>query len=286
MRFIKYILALLGFYFYGFWIGVLGFIIGGFISWKLSGGLAGYIARVNGLGSTRAQRIKRQALFLKTVFTLMGKLAKVDGRVSEKEIAHIEKLFAQLKLTAEHRKEAIIRFKEGADPDYSIDALLEEFTEECGESGPLKQMLMVYLIGAAIADGNLHDAETELLRQIAQSLGYNENQFQQLLAMSQGQDHFSGGRYQQSSQHNTSRGAITAAYQALGVKKTDSDADIKKTYRRLIREFHPDKLMGQGLPEDMLKKATERSQEIQAAYDLIKRYRKKNKPKSSYKPNQ
>jgi DnaJ like chaperone protein len=135
----------------------------------------------------------------------------------------------------------------------------------------------VYLIGAAIADGSLHDAETELLRHIAQSLGYNENQFQQLLQMSQGQDHFSGGQYQQSSQHNTSRSAVASAYQALGVKKTDSDADIKKTYRRLIREFHPDKLMGQGLPEDMLKKATERSQEIQAAYDLIKRYRKKNK---------
>jgi DnaJ like chaperone protein len=271
MRFIKYILAILGFYFSGFWLALLGFIVGGFISWKLSGGLVGYLARVNGLGNTRAQRATRQALFLKTVFTLMGKLAKADGRISEQEIAHIEQFFQQLGLTAEHRKEAITLFKLGASSDYSIEPLLEEFNQECGQSQALKRMLMIYLIGAAIADGHLHDAEINLLRQIAQSVGYNENQFQQLLAMTRGQDHFSGNQMSQAGNRN----ALKAAYQALGVDKKDSDAMIKKTYRRLIREFHPDKLMGQGLPEDMVKKATERSQEIQTAYALIKKSRAK-----------
>lgn len=277
MRFIKYIAAILGFYFFGFWVGVLGFFVGGFISWKLTGGLVGYLSRANGLGDTPAQRRVRQALFLKTVFTLMGKLAKADGRVSEQEIAHIEKLFRQLNLTSEHRKEAIRLFKLGSSPDFSITPLLEEFNRECGESGPLKQMLMIYLIGAANADGKIHTAESSLLRRISQSLGYSEAQLQQLLAMSRGQDHFSGGQNsnQQYGNYPSSRSSLNAAYQALGVKKTDSDADIKKTYRRLIREFHPDKLMGQGLPEDMVKKATERSQEIQTAYDFIKKSRKK-----------
>ena len=71
----------------------------------------------------------------------------------------------------------------------------------------------------------------------------------------------------------TSASAIDAAYQALGVSKDDSDAEIKKAYRRLVREYHPDKLMGQGLPEEMIKEATVRSQEIQTAYDLIKKNR-------------
>jgi len=265
MRYIKYIVAFLGFYYYGFWTGVLGFFIAGFITWKLTGGLAGYIARVNGLGNTRAQRAIRQALFLKTVFTLMGKLAKVDGRVSEQEIAHMEGLFAQLELTAEHRKDAIRLFKLGSSSDYNIEPLLEEFTNECGQSGALKRMLMIYLISAALADGNLHDAEMTLLRHIAHSLGYNDAQFEQLIAMTHGQDQFSPAQNKRS---------LSAAYQALGVKKTNSDLEIKKAYRRLIREFHPDKLMGQGLPEDMVKKATERSQEIQTAYDLIKKSRK------------
>ena len=278
MRFIKWIAAILGFYFYGFWVGLFAFFIGGFISWKLTGGLVGYIGRANGLGSTAAQRNVRQALFLKTVFTLMGKLAKADGRVSEKEIAHTQQFFEKLGLTPEHRKEAIRLFKLGANPDFSIDPLLEEFNRECGRSGPLKQMLMTYLIGTATADGNLHNAEISLLRHISQSLGYSEAYFQQLLTMARAQDHFSRGQYQHSNQQHggyaSRKSSLDAAYQALGVKKTASDAEIKKTYRRLIREFHPDKLMGQGLPEDMVKKATERSQEIQSAYDLIKKSRK------------
>ncbi len=277
MRYIKFIVAILGFYYYGFWTGVFGFFITGFITWKLTGGLDGYIARKIGLGNTRAQRATRQALFLKTVFTLMGKLAKADGRISEKEIAHMEAFFAQLGVTAEHRKEAIQLFKLGSDNHYDIEPLLEEFNHECGKSAALKQMLMTYLIGAAIADGNLHHAEMKLLSRISQALGYNEIQLQQLIAMARGQDHFSQGQYQQHADYAPTRNSLSAAYQALGVKEKDSDAEIKKAYRRLIREFHPDKLMGQGLPEDMVKKATERSQEIQAAYDLIKKYRKINK---------
>ena len=271
MGYIKFIVAFLGFYFYGFWTGVLGFFIAGFITWKLTGGLQGYIARKSGLGNTRAQRATRQALFLKTVFTLMGTLAKADGRISEKEIAHMETFFAQLGITAEHRKEAIILFKLGSGDNYDIEPLLVEFNNECEKSAALKQMLMIYLIGAAISDGNLHDAEMELLSHIARSLGYNDAQLQQLIAMTRGQDHFSHGK------QAPNRSSLSAAYQALGVKKKDSDAVIKKSYRRLIREFHPDKLMGQGLPEDMVKKATERSQEIQTAYDLIKKHRKANK---------
>ena len=204
----------------------------------------------------------------------MGTLAKADGRISEKEIAHIEQFFTQLNLTTEHRKEAITLFKKGSEPEFDIDLLLEEFNRECGGSAPLKQMLMVYLIGAAMADGVLHDAEMLLLRKISQSLGYSEEQFQQLLTMRRGQDHFSSGGNQRYNHYSTSKHSLSAAYQALGVKETDSDVDIKKSYRRLIREFHPDKLMGQGLPEDMIKEATERSKEIQTAYDIIKKSRK------------
>jgi DnaJ like chaperone protein len=71
----------------------------------------------------------------------------------------------------------------------------------------------------------------------------------------------------------TSESSIADAYKALGLTSESTDQEIKKTYRKLMSQNHPDKLMGQGLPEDMIKVATERSQEIQAAYDYLKKHR-------------
>jgi DnaJ like chaperone protein len=83
----------------------------------------------------------------------------------------------------------------------------------------------------------------------------------------------SQGSYQRAGQQVPRADELALAYQALGVEKTATDAEIKKAYRKLMSEYHPDKLIGQGLPEDMIKAATERAQEIQAAYDLIKKSR-------------
>lgn len=290
MRYIKYITSILGFFLFGHSIlgAILGFIVGSFISFKLSGGLIGNLSGFGNLGNISGLKTRRQSLFFETVFTLMGKLAKADGRVSEQEIEHVEQFMQQLNMSAEHRKQAISYFKTGANPAYAIEPLIQAFNAATATSPNLKQMLMIYLIRVALADGQLHTNEADLLKNIAQQLGYSPQFLQQLLAMLRGQDQFSGGYYHSQSQSSQYSGykeqdtnththstinALDAAYQALGVSKNDSDAQIKKTYRKLVRQYHPDKLIGQGLPEAMIKEATERSKEIQAAYDLIKKSR-------------
>ena len=85
-------------------------------------------------------------------------------------------------------------------------------------------------------------------------------------AQSQFKDSTSGGGGYRA---QTSATQLSAAYTALGVEQSSSDSQIKRAYRKLISENHPDKLIGQGMPEDMVKLATERTQEIQTAYDLI-----------------
>jgi DnaJ like chaperone protein len=60
------------------------------------------------------------------------------------------------------------------------------------------------------------------------------------------------------------------AYAALGLQPGASDAEVKRTYRRLMSRNHPDKLAARGLPESMREIAEERSREINTAYDLIK----------------
>ncbi len=279
MKFIKYIVAIIFYYFFdhSFFAGFIGLLVGGYISFKLSGGLIGQLSGFGNVGGITGIKTEKQTIFFKTAFTLMGTLAKADGRVSEQEISHVEKFMTQLNMSATHRKQAINHFKNGSKSDFKIEPLIQKFNKVTTASPNLRQMLMVYLVRVALADGELHPKETALLREIAPQLGYSDQAFEQFMAMLQGQDQFAGGSYQQGGSGGmggyTSASAIDSAYQALGVSKDNTDAEIKKSYRRLVREYHPDKLMGQGLPEAMIKEATERSQEIQTAYDLIKKSR-------------
>ena len=279
MKFIKYIVAVLFYFLFGnsLWMAFLGLLVGGFISFKLSGGLIGQLSGFGNVGGITGIKTEKQSIFFKTAFSLMGTLAKADGRVSEQEIKHVENFMTQLNMSATHRKQAINHFKEGSKSDFKVEALLQKFNQVTTTSPNLKQMLMVYLFRVALADGQLHPKELNLLREVASQVGYSAQAFEQFMAMLQGQDQFAGGGYHQGGPAGmggySSANAIDSAYQALGVSKDDSDAEIKKAYRRLVREYHPDKLMGQGLPEAMIKEATERSQEIQTAYDLIKKSR-------------
>ncbi len=94
--------------------------------------------------------------------------------------------------------------------------------------------------------------------------------FDQFIEMVKAQSQFRGS----SSPGGASKGQVSSAFAALGVSESNSDREIKKAYRKLISQNHPDKLIGQGMPADMVKLATERTQEIQTAYELIVSSRK------------
>ena len=63
-------------------------------------------------------------------------------------------------------------------------------------------------------------------------------------------------------------------YKILGVERGATQDDIKRAYRKLMSQYHPDKLIGQGMPDDMVAMATEKAKEIQVAYDLIEKSRR------------
>ncbi|HDZ16078.1 MAG TPA: co-chaperone DjlA [Methylophaga aminisulfidivorans] len=250
-------------------LGVIGAIIG-----LLMGGFADRI-RSFGIGGANPFTNKtRQAVFLETAFVLMGKLAKADGRISQVEVDHVEAFIKKLGMSGEHRQEAIRQFQRGAEAGFNIDETLVKFNQYCGNTFNLKQMLLVYLTVMALADGKLDPAEQTILEQVSAQLGYSKAEFNRILSMIMSQANFSSGRqYSSSSSGPRSASEIDDAYTALGVSKNSTDQEVKRAYRKLMSQYHPDKLMGQGVPEDMINVATEKTKEIQLAYDLIKKQR-------------
>lgn len=254
--------------------GVLGFMTGGPVLMIVGlwlGHMFDKARRRMAEAASPEEMIKIQQTFFESVFLLMGHVAKSDGHISETEISLTQSLMEQMGLTAEHKREAIRLFKLGAESDFNLDDCLNHFRAVCGGRRNLSQMLLVYVINLAIADGGADEAEIAILRKIAQGVGYSSFAFEQILRMIRAQNQFNNEGAGRSDTPTADR--LTAAYEALGVEKTVTDAELKKAWRKLMSEYHPDKLTGQGMPEDMVKAATVRSQEIQTAYDVIKKSR-------------
>lgn len=253
----KIIGIIVGYYFFGFFGAIACLFVGSVIDRMRAYGTGGMNPLQNAL---------RQTVFIETLFISMGKLAKADGHVSQNEINHAEALMQKMGMTTEHRMQAIALFKRGAEPAFDLDATYTRFMSVCGHTRHLKQVLLVYLIVMTLADGHIDQAEESLLADIATRLGYDQATFRQLIDMVLNQTHFAGGK-------PSTATALDDAYKALGVTKENTDQEIKRAYRKLISQYHPDKLIGQGLPEDMIAMATEQTKEIQLAYDLLKQSR-------------
>lgn len=268
----KIIGLILGIRYGGFFGALLGLWLGHMVD-KLFG------RRRSGFSRWRSLPVSEHPFFA-TVFLLAGQLAKADGRISEAEIAGAEKLMAEFGLSGDSRAEAIALFKRGAGAEFQLDAQLGDFLQQTAFQPGLKRILLEYLIAFALADGVLHDEERDILQRVAAGIGFNGAQFSLLLDMLQAQQYFhrggySAGGYSSSGQAGAPpRDALADAYRALGVSPDASDADIKKAYRKLMSQHHPDKLIAQGVPPEMVRLATEKTQEIQTAYELIERSRR------------
>lgn len=221
-------------------------------------------------------RAEIQQVFFKTVFSLLGHIAKADGHVSPEEIQAARSVMQQMRLDEEQSKRAIEYFTAGKQVEFYPDRCVEEFRKISHHNHALSQMLMEILIFEALADGKLDNNEERVLLTISEQIGFSQQAYQRLVHMVMGQQHFhQAGSGQAHYQQQSTEDALKEAYAVLAVSDTASDSEVKKAYRRQMNEHHPDKLVSKGMPEEMVKMATEKTQEIKSAYELIISERKK-----------
>lgn len=207
--------------------------------------------------ATQNQQV--QTVFFNASFMIMGHIAKSDGHVTENEIRVAENVMDQMNLSESMKKEAIRFFNIGKQSTFNLDATLDQVRMACGNRPSLLLIFIEFQSKMVFADGGLPSVEQrKKLAYICSKLNIGGH-----YSWHDRPHHSAHDRREYT--HNT----LHEAYEKLGIPSTSNDAEVKKAYRRLMSQNHPDKLIAKGLPPEMIKIATQKTQDIKKAYETI-----------------
>ncbi len=262
--------------------GPVGAVLGAIVGHQFDTGAANVSVGVGSVGG--AARV--QELYFPALFRVMGHVAKADGRVSEREIAAARAMMGALRLDGQQTAAAINYFGEGKAPDFVVGAALAPLQPLLRSFPQLAQFFVEVQLQAALAGNDLAPLPRARLAHVAGLLGLAAQDFARLEAMMRWRMGGAGASRGSSSSgggggggaYNSASAAdeadrLAQAYVLLEVNKSASDEQVVKAYRRQMSRHHPDKLKANGLPESMLERAKERTQQIQAAYELLRAVR-------------
>ncbi|MDO6719471.1 co-chaperone DjlA [Psychrosphaera sp. 1_MG-2023] len=229
----------------------------------------------------------KQSIFFYSTFSVMGHVAKATGRVTPEHIQTASDFMAKMRLSESQKEEARDAFREGKLPGFPLNAKLKLFKQHFGDRSDLQQFFLDILVQTAYSDSVLEQKEYDVLLKINKELGYTKRFLDQLISMWEAEVRFQAYKQKQqekykqydrrSEQREKSRQAespsLQDAYALIGASERDSTREIKRAYKRLMSQNHPDKLVAKGLPPELMELAKQKTQDIQAAYDLIKKAR-------------
>ncbi|MBT1451057.1 co-chaperone DjlA [Glaciecola sp. XM2] len=228
------------------------------------------------------ENIQKDAVFFHALFSAFGHVCKADGKVTSDEIKVASKLMDDMGLAGDIRLEAQQAFREGKERDFPLTDMLKGFREHAHGRTDILQVFIEILIAAAFADGRLTEPEIRILQKVALGLGFSQVDLQFMITRFEAAQRFrqgsgfhqrQSGQKRQYNQEYNKASALNDAYKILGVSANQPDIEVKRAYKKLMAQHHPDKLASKGLPQQALEMANKRTQEIQSAYELIKEQR-------------
>src|SRR5471032_1448527 len=189
--------------------------------------------------------------FTIAVIALAGKMAKADGIATEEEFAIFLKVFS----VPSHEEANVRRVFNLARQDVAgFESYAGQIARLFMGNPAILEDVLDGLFEIAKADGVLHPAESKFLERVADIFGFAPNEFRRIRA-----SHFAPD--------------LSDPYVILGVSYVADENEIKQTYRRLVRENHPDSLIARGVPQEFEKLANDKLAAINAAYEAIQKER-------------
>lgn len=212
----------------------------------------------------------RIAFFI-TTFALLGRLARIDGVVSESEINMTRKIMNQLDLNPAQQRLAQRLFNEGRQHDFDTDALLDRFYRQARNRVSVLQIFMELQMQVAVADSVLTDGEQKFLLRIANRLDISEAVYQRIeerVCKKQGIE------LKKAPLTSGNIVSLADACRAIGVSRWADKKEIKLAYRKKLSEFHPDRMIARGASDVDVAFANQKMMQVKQAYDLISKVRR------------
>ena len=215
------------------------------------------------IGSNRKKQANvDEAKFL---VSLLAKVAKSDGRVSELEARLITQVLDDLSQKVsgvrEYLKEVYNSQKENVDNAYET---ARNYKRAFNLNYDTCVARLTFFLNLAYIDGEFNKSEQDIIRNIAYGFGLDKETLDEIIFKF---DSFYGSRF------GADRDEVSRendAFEVLGLSKNASLDEIKARYKELVRQYHPDILMGRGESKEVIERSTKKLQEINEAYGRLK----------------
>ena len=196
---------------------------------------------------------KTQAAFFISLFSILGKLSKIDGVVSREEIAVVQDFINGLPIDETEKQFARQIFNEAKDSPHAIDDFAVQMYSMVQNQPALLVSYFDLLFRIVAADGTFHPAEEAALKRVKEIFHISDRQFEDMKAV-----YFDD---------------LAGHYKTLNCTPESTNEEIKSSYKKLVKDFHPDVIISKGLPEEFIDFASDRFREIKDSYEKIRQER-------------